>query len=405
MSNKKTAGIVCEYNPFHTGHQHQIDSLRCEGFDCIISAMSGNFTQRGELAIFDKYTRAEASVKSGIDIASELPFPYSSFSAEGFAKAGVHILYSMGADTLCFGSECCDEELLRKAANITASKEFTETYKESENTRGSAKAYFDTLSQFLGEDVKLLSNDILAISYIRAVNELGYDMNILPIKRQGSDYNSPALDTEKFPSATALRGYIAQGGELSSLGEGYISSSAKAVFQKAIEEQLGPVNISRIGNEILQFFRLMTPEEISSRAILRSRGGKGVLSDCGIVSRLCFCAKEALSFDEFINKAYTSRYTDGRINRVLLYSLFGVSDAFEHSLPFYTSVLAASKAGREQLSYLRKNGKMPIITKPADAPESPLTSILRSSDMLYTAAMPNSVFSDFFIKKQPYIEL
>ena len=83
----RTAGIICEYNPFHTGHKRQIDILRDMGYDCIVCVMSGNYTERGELAIFDKYTRAESAILGGADVVLELPFPYSSFSAEGFANA------------------------------------------------------------------------------------------------------------------------------------------------------------------------------------------------------------------------------------------------------------------------------------------------------------------------------
>ena len=113
----KTVGIVCEYNPFHNGHAHQIELLRQNGFELVVCAMSGNFTQRGELAIADKYTRAESAVRCGADIVVELPFPFSSFSAEGFSRAGVHILSSLGVDTLSFGSESADLTLLSRAAD------------------------------------------------------------------------------------------------------------------------------------------------------------------------------------------------------------------------------------------------------------------------------------------------
>ena len=118
----RTVGIICEYNPFHTGHKRQIDILRSMGYDCVICAMSGNYTQRGELAIFDKYTRAESALHGGADLIVELPFPFSSLSAEGFANAGVHILSSLGVDAISFGSECADVTLLECAAEAILSQ-------------------------------------------------------------------------------------------------------------------------------------------------------------------------------------------------------------------------------------------------------------------------------------------
>ena len=120
----RTVGIICEYNPFHLGHKKQIDTLRSMGYGCVICAMSGNYTQRGEFTVFDKYTRAEAAVFSGADIVVELPFPFSSLSAEGFASAGVHILASLGADAISFGSECGDISRLERAADAILSSEF-----------------------------------------------------------------------------------------------------------------------------------------------------------------------------------------------------------------------------------------------------------------------------------------
>ena len=141
----KAVGIVCEYNPFHKGHEHQIRLLREKGAETVICAMSGNYTQRGELAVADKYTRAESALRCGADLVVELPFPYSSLSAEGFCRAGVHILSSLGCDTLCFGSECADETLLAKAAEVVSREDFVTAYAEVQKSAGSAKAYFDTV--------------------------------------------------------------------------------------------------------------------------------------------------------------------------------------------------------------------------------------------------------------------
>ena len=165
----KTVGIICEYNPFHNGHAAQISALRQMGFERVVCVMSGNYTQRGELSIADKYTRAEAAVCGGADVVLELPYPYSSLSAEGFARAGVHILSSVGVDAISFGSESADIELLAAAAEAISSREFVEKY--SQNIKcGSAKSFFSLIEEHIGRDCSILSNDILGVAYFKAAH-------------------------------------------------------------------------------------------------------------------------------------------------------------------------------------------------------------------------------------------
>ena len=144
MKFNKTVGIICEYNPFHSGHRYQIEDVRSLGFDRIVCVMSGNSVQRGEFAITDKYTRAEMAVNGGADLVLELPFPYSSSSAEFFALAGVRILENAGVDAICFGSECGDIDKLRKAANVCESEGFADNYKELiSRGMGATNAFFE----------------------------------------------------------------------------------------------------------------------------------------------------------------------------------------------------------------------------------------------------------------------
>lgn len=403
----KTVGIVCEYNPFHNGHKRQLDVLRENGAELIICAMSGNFTERGELAIADKYVRAEAAVRCGADVVVELPFPFSSLSAEGFAMAGVHILASLGVDTLSFGSESGDIELLRRAAKIAMSDEFISAYSEASEGSGSARAYFNTLSAFLGSDTKLSSNDILGISYLCAIEKQGLGIDVFPVKRLGMDYKDSVLKSVMLPSATAIRDAVKSrlfGGSSSTLDE-YIPKEALDTFIKASTDRLAPVFVDNVGKEILSFFKLMTPEEITSRAIARSGGGNCVAEDgCGIVERLCRSAHASEDIAVFFDRAYNSRYTDARINRVILFSLLGVSNLFAKALPEYSCLLAANKNGREYLSQLRKSESFPIVTKPADAPEDDVvTKLSRSADELYCCAMPDPQCDGFFVKKRPFI--
>ena len=401
----KTVGIVCEYNPFHTGHARQIEILRKSGAEVIICAMSGNFTQRGELTIADKYTRAESAVKCGADVVLELPFPYSSLSAEGFCSAGVQILSAVGCDTLSFGSESADTALLDQAANAVISEEFAKAYTETSKAQGSAKSFFELLAVHLDDDVALLSNDILAISYIAAIKRNGLNMDVFTIKREGAAYNDVELG-DSFPSATALRKAIKDSAVFfDAISSQNIPSPALTTLKSAQNSGLAPVFADSIGSDILSFFKLLSPDEIVARAIKKSGGGDHVACDgCGILERLCNCAKLSSTLEELLESAYNSRYTDARINRVILFSMIGVSDVFEDSLPQFTTLLSASEKGRKYLSEIRKSLKFPIVTKPADAPECALTDIVRLSDSLYSTAMPKGVNFDYFLKKHPYMD-
>ena len=401
----KTVGIVCEYNPFHNGHAHQIDLLRQNGYELIVCAMSGNFTQRGELAIADKYTRAQSAALCGADIVVELPFPFSSFSAEGFALAGVHILSKLGVETLSFGSESADLSLLRKASDAACSDEFISAYSKADKGVGAARSYFDTLSRFVEGDLSPLSNDILGISYLSAIKNLGTGMDVFPIKRKGANYNERTLSGTENPSATAIRNAVKDNESgFFSLSSTNMPHEALEVLKSAQADGRAPVFSEGIGKDIVSFFSLLTPAEIISRAISRSGGGDAVAEDgCGIVDRLCNAARNSSNLYEFKSKAYNSRYTDARINRVILFAMLGVSNRFIKAVPQYTTLLAASDKGRNYLSEIRKGSAFPIITKPADAPDGCLTEILRASDALYTRAMANGLPTNYFLKKHPFL--
>jgi predicted nucleotidyltransferase len=150
--------------------------------------MSGNAVQRGELAIADKYARAEMALKCGADIVLELPYPWCAASAEGFASAAVRII-SEYADKIFFGSECADVSALECAANVSMSEEFVEEYKNRlSGSNGSAETYFNLLEE--KTEKKYLSNDILGIEYIKASKKMGIDISFGTVKRRANEYVS-----------------------------------------------------------------------------------------------------------------------------------------------------------------------------------------------------------------------
>lgn len=400
----KVTGIICEYNPIHNGHIKQIEYAKASGAEAVVCVMSGNFTQRGEFAIADKYTRAKAAIAAGADVVFELPFPYSSMSAEFFANAGVYILANLGVDTVCFGHECEDIDILKKAADIITNKDFIEKLNQKGNL-GNAKGFFDTFADVSGIDYKLGSNDILGAYYIAAIKKHCPEMHILPIRRIGASYNEGNLIEGILPSANAIRNVIYKENSFENIPDGNIPKESLGILLDAEKNNLAPVFASSVSREILALLRLLSANDIKMRARSIS-GGDNVLDDgCGIVERLVFAANEATSLESLLSMAYNTRFTNSRMNRVLLFSLFGVSDDLKNKDPEYTTLLASSTTGREFLSSIRKTASIPIITKPADAPRDSVQYKLSSlADTLYAMAMPNAASPKYFSYLSPYIK-
>lgn len=213
----RTVGIIAEYNPFHTGHEYHIrEAKRQSGADYAVVVMSPDFVQRGEPAIFDKHTRAEFALCCGADLVLELPVCYATGSAEYFARGAVGILDALGVvDVLCFGSETADPALFDAAARLLA--EEPEAYRQLlGNGLKSGKTFPQARAEALqavcagtGEtsalaDFLATPNNILGVEYCRALLDLGSPIRPLPIRREGSAYDSDDL-AGRYCSATALR--------------------------------------------------------------------------------------------------------------------------------------------------------------------------------------------------------
>ncbi len=345
-------GIICEFNPLHNGHKRIIDEAKQRGAEYVVCLMSGNAVQRGELAVLDKYTRAEAAIKAGADLVLELPYPYSAAGAEYFATAGVEILSRL-CSSIIFGSECGDIEYLTSAARIAHSGTFRSEYKERlQSGEGAAGAYFSMLAQRGFDNVS--SNDLLGIEYIRAALKKGCDFDFHTVKREGSAYGDIALNENLCPSATAIR-RAWQSGDVDT--RKYIPDTVYEVFEKAVKHgEL--VDTNRLSKAILMYLRLSSPDDFENIAE----------ADGGVANRICSLAHEANSLDELFEKMKTKRYTDAKLRRALLFCLTGVTREMLIAAPEYTLLLGANAKGREVLAGVRRTGRLNIVTKPADAP-------------------------------------
>ena len=214
----KICAIICEYNPFHNGHLYQLrEAKRLSGADALLCIMSGNFVQRGEAAILDKYTRAKHALQAGADAVIELPTIFATSNAELFAKGAISILSAIpSVKTLCFGCENADKTAFKLAARYLNDEpsDVSEKIKEMVASGMSfAKARANAWAGYIPLDLLCSPNNILGLEYTRAILAKDADIDILPIQRVGNGYSEAKLN-EELPSATAIREAIKDGGSV-----------------------------------------------------------------------------------------------------------------------------------------------------------------------------------------------
>ncbi len=352
---KRTSAIICEFNPFHAGHAHLFEKARERGTDNIVCIMSGNFVQRGEIATADKFSRAEAALLSGADLVLELPMPFSAAGAEYFAGAAVEIAEKLSVvDELIFGSESGDIALLSQIAKNQLSGEFADAFRSlytgDVGYAASAQLAYEKL--YGKNDAMVSPNNILAIEYLKALMRI--DSRIIPrtIKRE-DNFLSESIDGD-FPSASALRRMITIG-KTEKIAS-HMPKKAYDVLMNARKMGSFPTDMEKYGLCILSAMRLSSPELLSE-----CEGISG-----GLENRIIRTAGEAKSYEELGAMLSTKKYTDARLRRALLFSALEIKKEDMHLHPFCTRLLAANEKGRELLSDIRRNGKIPIVTKTSD---------------------------------------
>ena len=216
----KSVGIISEYNPFHNGHKYHIENAKkLSGAECAVAIMSGNYVQRGDVAVFSKYKRAEIAVRCGIDLVIELPAYFSLKSAEGFARGGVSLLHAMNVDYISFGTETDDLNLLKESAKVLKEEkgDFKTVLKEhlskGKPFAAARQAAFNSVFK-KGSDIIMKPNNILATEYLAALSTLKSDMKPIPVKRAGTDHDSENTNGN-FSSASNIRKLLAKCGDVS----------------------------------------------------------------------------------------------------------------------------------------------------------------------------------------------
>lgn len=390
----KSAGIICEYDPFHKGHYRQIEMLRERGFDTVVCLMSGNSTQRGCFACADKYTRAHAATVSGADIVLELPYPYSSASSEYFASAGVYILDRLGVDEINFGSECGDTELLKRAAKTVSSDAFNSLYislAEKNKTKGALALYCEAYKTLTGDDFPTSSNDLLGIAYMTAAEKLSCKAELRAVKREGSSFSDTELREDEYPSATGIRELFLQGNYEKAFS--FSTEGCANIYRDALERGSFPTDVKKLESAILSYFRLAPTGAFESFA------------ECsgGLSNRIVKASDAARDLDGLFSLCATKKYTDARIRRAILFAMTGVLTEDLKALPRYTVVLSFNGKGREFLSDSRKSRGIEVVTRQTDAPECRQKELTQKLDALFTLTLPKVCASDEFSYRFPKI--
>lgn len=352
----KTVGIVAEYNPFHNGHHYQLTKIREAYPDATIAiTISGSFTQRGEAAILDKWTRAAIAVENGADLVLELPYAFACRSAEHFAQGGVQSLAALGIDVLAFGAESRDLAPLQAAAACMDDDAFQSTLHDHIDGGASyAAALSAELTSRTDLDKTLLRapNNILAIEYLRALARYAPHITPLLIPRTGAAYHDNSLH-EIYASASAIRQALNLLPPSPHLQNVMPASSYNALFHAAVDI---PSN-DHLFRPLLT--RLLPMDGDALRAITGMNEG--------LEHRLLDKAQAANSWDELISAAATSRYPRSRIARTLLHLLTNfmsdVARSCDATGPRYLRVLAMNAAGAGLLHRAKKTAHLPIITK------------------------------------------
>lgn len=359
----KIAGIVAEYNPFHTGHAHQIAQTRVRlGEDCaVVAVMSGNWVQQADCAVADKWIRARLALMGGVDLVLELPTVWAASAAESFARGAVGILDACGvADTLSFGSECGNIEHLKRVAQCLNSPEYEEQVSSLVRTGGAtfAACRQRAVEELLGGELgRLLAkpNNNLGVEYIRTLHALGSKIKPMTVLREGAAHNTTG-QTSRFVSATQIRMELTDGNW--DAAEGYLPEGGRAVLEGRTVTQTGLAQVSRA---ILARLRTMRAEDWAKLP------DSGVAE--GLPRRLERAGKICTTVEEFFQLAKTKRYTHARLSRLVLWAYLGLTAADVPAVPPYIRVLGFNERGREVLRQIKECTALPIITKPTHARE------------------------------------
>ena len=359
----RVIGVVAEYNPFHNGHYYHLQATKeITGAEYCVAVISGNFTQRGDTSIVNKWAKAYMAICGGADLVIELPTVYSISSAENFASGAVKILDNLKVvNAISFGAEANDFATLNNIANVLYEepKAYTNILSHELKKGISYPAARENALMMYLNDIKRYANtlsspnNILAIEYLKALKIQKSKLEPIMIKRKKVYYNDNKI-VDDFASATAIRKLL-QDGEYANLRKVIPRSSYTIIGQESRKGGM-VLSLAKYEKEIIYALRKMTVEEIADLPDVSE----------GLQFAIKNAANEANNLKDLISNIKSKRYTQTRIQRILLYALLGIDKKLmENSRKVvpYVRVLGFTQKGKSLLSEIsRRNPKLNIIT-------------------------------------------
>ena len=374
-------GIIAEFNPLHSGHEYLISEAKALGQ--VATVISGNFVQRGDTAVAPKEIRAKAALTAGADLVAELPVLWSMSTAQNFAIGGVSALVNLGCDTLMFGSETGEIELLLKIAEILTGVEFRdclEKYCASGMTFAAAR---QKACEELGAQNGILDkpNNNLGIEYIVAAKRLGADLQFKTVKRRGAQHDSTAV--REFVSASLLREKLLDGDR--EFCRRFMSEDVLELFDSGSLS-----DIKNIEKGILSVLRTKTVGDLKQLPDLSE----------GVENKLYNEIRLANSLEELYNGIKVKRYPMARVRRLVLSAFLGFdNEYFMKPLP-YVRVLGFNKNGREIIKNAKKISSVPIVTRVSEIKDEKVFKTECRATDLYNLSLrkPEECGKEFTVK-------
>jgi len=382
----KAAGLVVEYNPFHNGHQYHLDqSLARTKADLAIGVMSGNFLQRGEPALVNKWARTKMALKAGVDLIVELPFVHAVQKAEYFSEAAILLLEELQCEWVCFGSEKGEIEpfmdtyaLLAEHADLIdhQAKSFMDA--GHSYPKAMALAYAELKKTYPNMLTLDQPNNILGFHYVSAILKNKLSIKPITIQRTGSGYHDASLPKDSIASATGIRKEITADGSLKDVARFLPSTS-----YEILEDYQDEMRLWHTWDLYWPYvkLKLLTTPPSALKDIYEMKEG--------LENRLITAAQTSATFLEFMQKVKTKRYTWTRLQRLLTYLLMNITnDDIPHTLkPTYIRVLGFSQKGREYMQSLKKEKGHLLLTRPAAA-NDPILSIEQRAANVHASILP-----------------
>ena len=371
----KVTGIIAEYNPFHNGHKYQIDEIKANECDYVIAALSGDFTQRGEPSIVDKYARTRMALLGGVDLVIELPVIYATADAKRFASGGVSILHNLGVvDELAFGVEAGNEQIILKLAEFLSDP--PALYEETLDGY-LRKGYSYPLARQKALELyfpqSMLSNldkpnTILAIEYCKAIRSLHSDIKPQAITRKGADYSATELDVDGMSSASAIRLL---------LSEAFVDS---ILYDHMPTECV----------DVLRESKFMFLNDFSSYLHYKLMHETDFVDFLDVTSafssRIISSIPQFIDFDSFIGVLKSKNITHTSVNRLLTHIMLNIHGNAPVTAP-YARVLGFRRSAEPLLSEIKRRSRIPLITKLADTDMHSSLEIDIASAHIYEAAV------------------